>query len=174
MCICYVQHRPAHYSHGKAGKGERRTSMEDLDTTINTCFQLKPTEPISLCKTNWKVKKFCSRLRNRVPVLPGGRLGTILMKMPFRRKRVICLCGSQKIAAKMPSVPKLSVSCWPRRGMQPHWGDRPPWRSYPVSTAEEATVQWNRGHTGSRQQCPSNGGQSFFWLMLKTHEGTDF
>lgn len=84
MCICYVQHRPVHSAHGKAGKGERRTSMEDLDTTINACFCLKPAAPILLAKLIEKVKKCCTRLRNSMPVLPRGSRVLYPRKMPFK------------------------------------------------------------------------------------------
>lgn len=77
----------AHYYHGKAGKGKEELHSKIWTLPSTPVFSWNPLNQFLFAKLIEKVKKFCSRLRNRMPVLPGGRLGTVLMKMPFKRKK---------------------------------------------------------------------------------------
>lgn len=74
MYIWSVQQRSVHSSHGEAGTGERRPSIEALDTAINTSFQLKSAEPISVCKINWESEDVVQQIKKQnLPVLPEGK-----------------------------------------------------------------------------------------------------
>lgn len=151
MCICSVQHRPAHYSHGKTGKREKRTWIGDLDTTINTCFQLRAAEPISVCKTNWESQEVLQQIKKQSgPVLTKGEVRCCtLWKCHLKGGTVICHHDSQMIAAKLPSVPRFTVCFLTRRRMLCDWWDWRPWRSYPVWHGEAKWWQ-RRGHINSQ------------------------
>ena len=85
MYIWSVQQRSVHSSHGEAGTGVRRPSIEALDTAINTCFQLKSAEPISVCKINRESEDILQQIKKQnLPVLPEGEWVLGLMKMPFQ------------------------------------------------------------------------------------------
>lgn len=110
------------------------TWIEDLVTTVNTCFQLKTAEPISVCKTNWESQEVLRQIKKQSgPVLTKGTSGCCtLWKCHLKGGTVICHHDSQMIVAKLPSVPRFTVCFLTRRGTLHGWWHWRPRRSYPA------------------------------------------
>lgn len=134
MCICSIQQRPAGYSQGEAGKESEKPQSKIWTLVSTPVSSWNPLNQFLFAKLIEKGKKFCSRLRSRAR-LAGGEVGYYTLGECLSQKET----GICQIAAKIPSVPQLTV-CSLTRGDATLLRTWPPRRSCPAQQ-QEATGQ---------------------------------
>lgn len=140
MCICYIQHRPFHFSHGKAGKEEKEPQWKIWTPPSIPVSSWNLMNQFLFAKLTEKVK-FCS-----LPVLTEGKLCTVPYENAiWRKEQSSATTAARWLQPKFHQSPNLQpISC-------PEWWSS---RSSPV-WYKEAKLWQNREDTCSQAQCQS-------------------